>query len=310
MRLGRIISRLMLVAGLCLLLSAPSFSQQWPNGRSQNPYGNSEMSSRITEQPVIQYADGNSAILQWRTDSDFNTFARVGVDPNNLNMVVRSSGQGNPHYARLNNQLQPGQTYYFQIFDPSGNALTPVMAFQTPARGAVRDVPAQLASNMAYNGAYGRRDRDWDRDRDRDHDRDRSNGAYDRDRNPNGQYGNDRYGNALPQGDYANRYDRGYAQDQSGATVQIVGTPRVRSNGDRSAVVTWMTNVPASAIVHYGTDPNRLDQRAEAPWGGTSHTVTLNGLMPGTEYFIQVESGQAQGTGTGITSPVVRFRAR
>ena len=306
MRLGRILSKLGIVAGLSLLLAAPSFGQQYPYNQrvpqSSNPYGYGNVngySSRITQQPVVEYADPNSAILQWRTDSDFNTYIRIGTDPNNLNGVVRSSGQDNPHYARLSNQLQPGQTYFFQIFDPSSNPLTPVLAFQTPANGAVRGVPVELASNMAGNryGRRGDRDRDWDRDRDRD-------------RYPNGDYRNG-YDNRdrLPQGDYGYGRNYGYGQEQSGS-VEILGRPQIRFNGNGGAIVTWNTNVPASAVVHYGTDPNNLNQTAEAPWGGTAHSVTINNLNRGIDYYFQVESGQAQGTGTGITSPVIRFRPR
>lgn len=300
MNVGRIISRLAMIAGLCLLLALPSFSQQWP-AYGQNQYGvNGGYSSRMTQQPMVNFASPSSAVLTWSTDSNFNTFMRIGTDPNNLNRVVRSSGKGNPHYARLQGELQPGQTYFFQIFDPSNNALTPVMAFETPTQGVIRDQPAQLATNMAANG-YGRRDRDW-RDRDQNRDRDRD---YDRDRDRDqSAYGRER----LPQGDYG--YGRAYGQDQTTQDVRIIGEPRVRFNGNGSAVVTWTTNVPASAVVHYGTDPNNLTQTAEAPWGGTTHSVTVNNLSPGTDYFFQVQSGQAQGTGSGITSPVVRFRAR
>src|SRR5579884_3132993 len=316
-----ILSKVALVAGLSLLLAAPSFGQQWPYQQQQlpqssYPYSQGDVngySSRITQQPVVQYADGNSAILTWRTDSNFNTFARVGTDPNNLNMVVRSSGEGNPHYARLANQLQPGQTYFFQIFDPSDRPLTPVLAFRTPVNGAVRGVPVQLAGNMTGEG-YGRADRDRDRDRDRDqaadnqYGRDRDRDQYrspgrDRDDYPNqdrdrDQYGNrdrdrDQYGSAqngndrVPQSDsnYGRGYGQnGYGQNANGGDVQIVGTPQVRLNGNGSAVVVWNTNVPASAVVHYGTDPNNLNQTAAAPWGGTNDTVTVNNLQPGVDY--------------------------
>src|SRR5215469_2960398 len=299
MRWGEIVSKIAIALGLCLLLSAPSFSQQWPYNQrvpqSANPYGYGNpngFSSRIIQQPIVQYADPNSAILQWRTDGDFNTFVRIGTDPGNLNGLVPSSGKGNPKYARLSNQLQPGQTYFFQIFDPSNNPLTPVLAFQTPVRGRVQGVPAQLATNMAYNG-YGRRDqgRDWDRDRDRD------------------QYQNNQHGygnNRLPQGDYG----YGYGPNGNGAGVRIMNRPEIRFGGPGSAVVTWTTNVPASAVIHYGTDPNHLNQVADAPWGGTTHTVAVNNLQRGVDYYFQVESNQAQGTGSGITCPVVHFRPR
>ena len=148
MQRGEIISKIAVAAGLCLLLSAPSFSQQYPHNQQAPPgYGSPNgFSSRITQQPIVQSADGHSAILQWRTDGDFNTFIRFGSDPRNLSGVLPSSGKGNPKYARFSNQLQPGQTYFFQIFDPSNKALTPVLAFQTPVKGRVQGVPTHLAT--------------------------------------------------------------------------------------------------------------------------------------------------------------------
>lgn len=309
MRLGRMLSQLALAGAVAWAMAAGA--QQWPVYNQQLPqadqYGyNQGYSSRISQQPVVEYADPNSAILQWTTQGDFNTFVRIGTDPNNLSGVIRSSGKENPHTARISGQLQAGQVYFFQVFDPSDNPLTPVLAFRTPLQGSVRGIQPELASNMAYNNGYngygnnGYRDRDRDRQRaDRDYDRDR-----DRDQYGNRRYGDQRYGNqygALPQSDY---------NGDSNAAVDIVSEPRIRGNGSGSATVTWTTNVPSSAIVHYGSDPNNLNMTAEAPWGGTTHTVQMNNLQPGQWYYAQVESAQAQGSGTKILSPVVRFRAR
>ena len=92
---------------------------------------------------------------------------------------------------------------------------------------------------------------------------------------------------------------------ESGPAAQrsiIISGLLVRRADSNSAAINWLTSVPASAVVRYGTDPNNMNQIAEAPWGGTDHTVTLTGLQPKTRYYIQVKSGEAQGQGTSSYS--------
>ena len=91
-------------------------------------------------------------------------------------------------------------------------------------------------------------------------------------------------------------------------TVQITNGPKIENQAADSATITWSTNVPAGSTVAYGTDPNKLDQTAEESWGGTNHKVQLKSLQPNTTYYYQVRSGQALGTGSGITSQVSSFK--
>lgn len=98
------------------------------------------------------------------------------------------------------------------------------------------------------------------------------------------------------------------AQTQGTQNMQITKGPVLEMVGDTSAVIAWSTNVPGSTVLKYGTDPNNLTQTAEAPWGGTTHRVTLSGLQPNTTYYYQLQSGQAQGTGSGALSPVQSFQ--
>src|SRR3982751_4625321 len=90
--------------------------------------------------------------------------------------------------------------------------------------------------------------------------------------------------------------------------VQITNTPKADSVTGDSATVTWSTNVPAGSTVLYGTDRNKLDQKAEESWGGTNHKVQLKGLQPNTEYYFQVRSGQGLGTGSGLSSAITSFK--
>lgn len=92
---------------------------------------------------------------------------------------------------------------------------------------------------------------------------------------------------------------QGQAQN---AGVQITHGPLVEQVSPNSVVIAWTTDRPSSSVVMYGTDPNNLTQRAEAPWGQTTHRVTVQSLQPKTGYYFQVQSGQAEGTGQTVQS--------
>lgn len=98
--------------------------------------------------------------------------------------------------------------------------------------------------------------------------------------------------------------------------LQITHGPVVEQVTSNSAIVAWTTSAPSSAILHYGTtnNPASWNQAAEQAWGGqqsaqgTTHRVTVQNLQPNTTYYLQAESGQAQGSGTGTKSSVVTIR--
>ncbi|MCU1284956.1 MAG: Fibronectin, type [Acidobacteriales bacterium] len=97
------------------------------------------------------------------------------------------------------------------------------------------------------------------------------------------------------------------AQAKSAAD-RITGGPVIESVSDHSAVVAWSTNAKSSSILDYGTDRNNLSQKAEAPWGGKPHRVFLKNLQPNTTYYFRVHSGEAQGTGTSVDSPIYELK--
>ncbi|HUS19897.1 MAG TPA: fibronectin type III domain-containing protein [Terriglobales bacterium] len=104
------------------------------------------------------------------------------------------------------------------------------------------------------------------------------------------------------------------AQTSTQTSVQMAGAPRVDALKDTTAEIVWRTNVGASAVVKYGTDRNNLNQTAQQEWGGretrrgtNAHHVKLQNLQPGTTYYYQVESGQAEGTGTAVKGDVASF---
>ena len=67
---------------------------------------------------------------------------------------------------------------------------------------------------------------------------------------------------------------------------------------DSTAQIAWSTNENSGTVLHYGTDPDNLNQKASMPWGGITHRVLLKHLQGNTTYYFKAESGQGQGTGT------------
>jgi Purple acid Phosphatase, N-terminal domain len=100
------------------------------------------------------------------------------------------------------------------------------------------------------------------------------------------------------------------------AAVKITQGPLVEGVGESWAVVAWTTNTGGSSVIRYGTDPNNLNQTAQAPYSDNdttpaqNHRVRLKGLRPGSTYYFIAVSGQGEGTGTQATSPIGRFATK
>ena len=88
--------------------------------------------------------------------------------------------------------------------------------------------------------------------------------------------------------------------DTTPPTITAV-TPAPAANGT-SATITWTTNEPSSSRVDYGTSAGTLNQTTNDATPVTSHSVTLNGLTPGTTYFFRVRS--TDGSTNEATSPI------
>ena len=86
--------------------------------------------------------------------------------------------------------------------------------------------------------------------------------------------------------------------------------------GDDSAQIAWTTNTGGSSVIHYGTDPNNLNQTAEESYQKgqngqhVTHRVTIKNLQPNTTYYFRVESAQGQGTGTATEGQVGTFHTK
>jgi len=90
---------------------------------------------------------------------------------------------------------------------------------------------------------------------------------------------------------------------RAAASIAITGAT-VSPTSPTTALAKWTTNVPATSVVHYGTDAN-LSQQQTATGIGTLHSVELTGLTPATTYLARVESS-ADGLPTA-TSGTLQF---
>jgi phosphodiesterase/alkaline phosphatase D-like protein len=101
-------------------------------------------------------------------------------------------------------------------------------------------------------------------------------------------------------------------------SVQITQGPEPEIARTNFAIITWTTNNPGGTdvhygIVHYGTNPNGLNQTAKNPihinhnHPDTTFRVRIDGLTPQTTYYYTVESAESTGPNDGVKSDVKHF---
>lgn len=78
---------------------------------------------RIIAGPIVQNANGNTATLWWQTNDVAATNVRYGTSPSNLSQTAYEPGGSKDHRVQLTN-LQPGQTYYYDIDKRYGSVRT------------------------------------------------------------------------------------------------------------------------------------------------------------------------------------------
>jgi len=141
-----------------------SASNSSNNGSSNNGPSTSGSSSgnvdnvQILDGPRPQNVTPNSATIYWRTDDVAASDVKYGTDANNPSQRAYERGGAREHTAELTN-LQPGQTYYYQILRRDGSVRTSGQ-FSTPSSNAGNTsttpspstgTPAQGSSSVAVN---------------------------------------------------------------------------------------------------------------------------------------------------------------
>jgi hypothetical protein len=105
------------------------------------------------------------------------------------------------------------------------------------------------------------------------------------------------------------------------AHVEISQGPELEIARGSLAIIRWTTNNPGGTdvhygIVHYGTNPNDLNQTAKNPIHinhshlDTTFRVRIDGLTPQTTYYYTVESTEATGPNDGVKSTVKEFKTQ
>jgi phosphodiesterase/alkaline phosphatase D-like protein len=100
--------------------------------------------------------------------------------------------------------------------------------------------------------------------------------------------------------------------------VEITKGPELELAHDDTAIVRWTTTNPRGddehyGVVHYGTDPEDLSQRAKGhirlnrAHRETIFRVRMEDLKPQTTYYYKVTSEGGDGESDGVESPVAKF---
>jgi lysophospholipase L1-like esterase len=79
------------------------------------------------------------------------------------------------------------------------------------------------------------------------------------------------------------------------SVVPVITNVAASNLGTTSAVITWNTDVPSTSQVNYGTTPSYGFSSPLDSTVTTTHSVTLTGLLPGTQYDFQVVSAGVGG---------------
>ena len=100
--------------------------------------------------------------------------------------------------------------------------------------------------------------------------------------------------------------------------VEIARGPEVEIANDQFTIIRWTTNNPGGSdvhygVVHYGTNPEKLNQKAQNPirlnqnHPETTFRVQMRGLEPRTTYYYTVTSMESNGKSDEVKSAVQQF---
>ena len=100
--------------------------------------------------------------------------------------------------------------------------------------------------------------------------------------------------------------------------VEITKDPELEIAYDDTVIIRWTSTNPRGddehyGVVHYGTDPEDLSQKAKGhirlnrAHPETIFRVRMDGLKPQTTYYYKVTSTDSAGESDGVESPVTQF---
>ena len=78
----------------------------------------------------------------------------------------------------------------------------------------------------------------------------------------------------------------------------VVSDPPAATATENSAIIRWGTDVECGTTLKLGVNPAELKQRIEGTVG-TKHEVSVNGLLPGTQYYFSIGTAK-KALGKGV----------
>ena len=89
------------------------------------------------EKPMLEFANANSAKVAWTTKQGADLDLHYTTDRNNLQQAAVGAVEhmnGDNHRSTLTG-LQPNTTYFVVVTNKTGQPVSPVYSFKTPAQG-------------------------------------------------------------------------------------------------------------------------------------------------------------------------------
>lgn len=93
--------------------------------------------SDIKHGPVLEYASDHDAVIAWTSTAGSDMQIHYGTAANSLTLAADAleNSTSTNHRVKLIN-LQPNTTYFVQMTNNTGQPMSTVFQFKTPAKGA------------------------------------------------------------------------------------------------------------------------------------------------------------------------------
>jgi hypothetical protein len=237
-----------------------------------------------------------SATINFETDVNAETSLFYGKTTSSLQQVFEGTPPGVAHEISINN-LDENEEYYYQLQaeDPFGTFTSNYFQFAT-----LLPTPTGLVVDSAQNNEV---EINWDNVGGADHYKVYLDGvevgiATRSEYTFEGLLYNSAYAvrvSAVNRDEVESALSSELAIETGIEPVEITFV-QVTTITNTSAVVTWLTNLPATSMIAYGSTSTNLDQSESVSTHSTEHSFTLNGLDPNTNYYFRVISGESETT--------------
>jgi hypothetical protein len=283
-----------------------------------------------------------SATITWTTDEAGTSLVEYSqTDGFSSGDIYGQYDSTTTHSVILPSVLTPATTYYFKVRskDAAGNeAVSTQQSFTTQADPADTQKPtisSIATSSVAYNTAtvtwttnensssyveFGKTT-DYGRIYGQDDSVTSHSVSLPKDLDAATQYhfrvrSVDTSGNEAISGDYTFTT----AADPADSTAPTISSVSIGEATSTSITISWSTNEDADSYIEYSSSTNLYNLSQGKPTMTTSHSVTLVGLSPSTEYYFRVKSADPSGntayddnsgagytfvTASGPTPPVI-----